>query len=133
MKKILILLICIIPLGAFAQTDDTTASEPVGEEDEGIVTTLDPITIEGKRIERKSRQTLDGELLKKTPGSAGDPLRGIARLPSVATINDFFGVLSVRGGAPEDNLYYFDRLPLGYPYHLLGIVSVVSFRSHWKR
>ena len=27
---------------------------------------------------------------------------------------------------PGDNLYYFDRLPLGYPYHLLGIVSVVS-------
>ena len=36
------------------------------------------------------------------------------------------GVLSIRGGAPGDNLYYFDRLPLGYPYHLLGIVSVVS-------
>ncbi len=126
MKKILILLICIIPLGAFAQTDDTTVSEPVEGEDEGTVTTLDPITIEGKRTERKSRQTLGGELLKKTPGSAGDPLRAIARLPSVTTINDFLGVLSVRGGAPEDNLYYFDRLPLGYPYHLLGIVSVVS-------
>ena len=32
----------------------------------------------------------------------------------------------MRGGAPGDNLYYFDRLPLGYPYHLLGIVSTVS-------
>lgn len=115
-----------MPLGAFAQTDDTPASEPVEGEDEGIVTTLAPITVEGKRIEKKSRQTLHGALLKRTPGSAGDPLRGIARLPSVATINDFFGVLSVRGGAPGDNLYYFDRLPLGYPYHLLGIVSVVS-------
>ena len=41
-------------------------------------------------------------------------------------LNDFVGVLSVRGGGPEDNLYYFDRLPLGYPYHLLGIVSIVN-------
>ncbi len=115
-----------MPFNAIAETEDTDTSEVIAGEAEDPVTTLDPITIEGKRIERKSRQTLDGELLKKTPGSAGDPLRGIARLPSVATINDFFGVLSVRGGAPEDNLYYFDRLPLGYPYHLLGIVSVVS-------
>ena len=128
MKKTLIYLIicCLVPFSAIAETEDTATSEVIEAETEDPVTTLDPITIEGKRIERKSRQTLDGELLKKTPGSAGDPLRGIARLPSVATINDFFGVLSVRGGAPEDNLYYFDRLPLGYPYHLLGIVSVVS-------
>ncbi len=128
MKKTLIYLIicCLVPFNAIAETEDTDTSEVIAGEAEDPVTTLDPITIEGKRIERKSRQTLDGELLKKTPGSAGDPLRGIARLPSVATINDFFGVLSVRGGAPEDNLYYFDRLPLGYPYHLLGIVSVVS-------
>ena len=38
----------------------------------------------------------------------------------------------MRGGASEDNLYYFDRLPLGYPYHLLGIVSVVSSDSIGK-
>ncbi len=111
---------------AIAETEDTATSEVVKDETENPVVTLDPITIESQRIDRKSRQTLDGELLKRMPGSAGDPFRGIARLPSVATINDFLGVLSVRGGAPEDNLYYFDRLPLGYPYHLLGIVSVVS-------
>ncbi len=128
MKKTLIYLIicCLIPLSAIAETEDTATSEVIEDEAEDPLVTLDPVTVEGKRIERKSRQTLDGELLKKTPGSAGDPLRGIARLPSVATVNDFLGVLSVRGGAPEDNLYYFDRLPLGYPYHLLGIVSVVS-------
>ena len=128
MKKTLIYLIicCLVPLSTIAETEDTATSEVIEDEAEDPLITLDPVTIEDKRIEKKSRQTLDGESLKKTPGSAGDPLRGIARLPSVATINDFLGVLSVRGGAPEDNLYYFDRLPLGYPYHLLGIVSVVS-------
>ncbi len=126
-KKILIYLICcLIPLSAIAETEDTATSELAEDETEDAAITLDPITVESERIERKSKQTLDGELLKRAPGSAGDPLRGIARLPSIATINDFLGALSVRGGAPEDNLYYFDRLPLGYPYHLLGIVSVVS-------
>ena len=115
-----------MPFTAVAEAEDTATSEVAEGEAEDSVITMNPVTVEGKRKEKKMRQTLDGELLKRTPGSAGDPLRGIARLPSVATINDFFGVLSVRGGAPEDNLYYFDRLPLGYPYHLLGIVSVVS-------
>lgn len=82
--------------------------------------------------EETTKRTLDGELLRRGTSSAGDPLRVIARLPSVGTVNDFFGVLSVRGGASEDNLYYFDRLPLGYPYHLLGVVSVVSSESIGK-
>ena len=75
---------------------------------------------------------MSGDLLRGAPGSAGDPIRGISRLPSIGTVNDFFGALSVRGGAPGDNLYYFDRLPLGYPYHLLGIVSVVSAETIGK-
>lgn len=81
---------------------------------------------------KTTQWTLDGALLRRATSSAGDPLRAISRLPSVGTVNDFFGVLSVRGGAPGDNLYYFDRLPLGYPYHLLGIVSVVSSEAIGK-
>ena len=87
---------------------------------------MEEIKVEAKRLDKTTRRTLDGALLRRATGGAGDPFRAIARLPSVGTVNDFFGVLSVRGGAPGDNLYYFDRLPLGYPYHLLGIVSVVS-------
>ncbi len=108
------------------QTDDVTEPDSVGVEASSDVPMLEQIKVKAERVEKKPRHILSGELLRRTTGNAGDAIRGIARLPSVGTINDFLGVLSVRGGAPGDNLYYFDRLPLGYPYHLLGIVSVVS-------
>ena len=126
LKKILILLICIVPFGAFAQTDDTNQSDPTKDEASRPVVKLDPITVEGERIERKPKHTFDGAFIRSATGSAGDPLRVLNHLPSVGVLNDFVGVLSVRGGGPEDNLYYFDRLPLGYPYHLHGIVSTVN-------
>ena len=126
MKKILILLICIVPFSAFAQTDDTNPSDPTEDEASRPVVKLDPITVEATPIETKPRHTLGGRFIRSATGSGGDPLRVLNHLPSVGVLNDFVGVLSVRGGGPEDNLYYFDRLPLGYPYHLLGIVSIVN-------
>ena len=90
------------------------------------VTTLPPINVTAERIEKKPKNTLDGSIFNTAVGSGGDPLRVLDLLPSVGVRNDFAGILSVRGGGPEDNLYYFDRLPLGYPYHLYGIVSTVN-------
>ena len=134
LKQILILLILMFPLGAFGQADEGDVSEPdtAQDEDSRPVTTLETIIVEAEPFQKRPQRTLTGDLLRRAPGSAGDPIRGIARLPSVGTVNDFFGALSVRGGAPGDNLYYFDRLPLGYPYHLLGIVSVVSAETIGK-
>ena len=134
LKQILILLIFLLPLGAFGQTGDGDISEPDATQDEDSrpVTTLETIIVEAEPFQKRPQRTLLGDLLRRAPGSAGDPIRGIARLPSVGTVNDFFGALSVRGGAPGDNLYYFDRLPLGYPYHLLGIVSVMSSETIGK-
>ena len=116
----------LVSLGTFAQTDDVPQSDPLEAETSDDVHRLEEIKVEAQKLKKTTRRTLDGSLLRRATGGAGDPFRAIARLPSVGTVNDFFGVLSVRGGAPGDNLYYFDRLPLGYPYHLLGIVSVVS-------
>ena len=126
MKKILILLICIVPFSAFAQTDDTNQSDPAEDETSRPIVKLDPVTVEGERIEIKPRHTLGSRFITSATGSAGDPLRVLNHLPSIGVLNDFVGVLSVRGGGPEDNLYYFDRLPLGYPYHLHGIVSTIN-------
>ena len=115
-------------MSAFGQTDagDAPASDAENDETSQPVVTMETITVETERLKTSPQYTLRGDLLRRMTGSGGDPIRGIARLPSVGTVNDFMGVLSIRGGAPGDNLYYFDRLPLGYPYHLLGIVSVVS-------
>ena len=115
-------------LSVFGQTHTEDAAELAPEKDEASqpIVTMEAIQVETERLETRPQYTLRGDLLRQMTGSGGDPIRGIARLPSVGTVNDFMGVLSIRGGAPGDNLYYFDRLPLGYPYHLLGIVSVVS-------
>ena len=120
MRNLFIPLMCLLmslaPFNAIPQTNET--SRPVVK--------LDPVTVEGKKEERKPRHTLNDRFIRSATGSAGDPLRVLNHLPSIGVLNDFVGVLSVRGGGPEDNLYYFDRLPLGYPYHLHGIVSTVN-------
>ena len=127
MRQILILLILIGPLGAFAQTDDDAVkSDPAESDASGPVIILPTIEAEAERLKIKPRYTFRGESIRSATGSGGDPIRVLNRLPSVGVLNDFVGVLSVRGGGPEDNLYYFDRLPLGYPYHLQGIVSTVN-------
>ena len=127
MRQILILLILIGPLGAFAQTDDDAVkSDPAESDASGPVIILPAIEAEAERLKIKPRYTFRGESIRSATGSGGDPIRVLNRLPSVGVLNDFVGVLSVRGGGPEDNLYYFDRLPLGYPYHLQGIVSTVN-------
>ena len=126
MRQILIFLILIVPLGAFAQTDDDIKSDTVEPDAPAGVPTLAPIAVEDQRLEKKPRYTFSGRSIRSAMGSGGDPIRVLSSLPSVGVLNDFVGILSVRGGGPEDNLYYFDRLPLGYPYHLQGIVSTVN-------
>ncbi len=121
MKQILILLILLLPFSALGQNDD-----PVNDEALDDVITLPPVEVKTERIEKKPRHTFKGPLITSAVGSGGDPLRVLNQLPSVGVLSDFVGILSVRGGGPEDNLYYFDRLPLGYPYHLYGIVSTVN-------
>ena len=127
MRQILILLILIGPLSGSAQTDDDRVkSDPAEKDASEDIITLDTIKVETQRLEIKPRYTFKGRTIRSATGSGGDPLRVLNTLPSVGVLNDFVGVLSVRGGGPEDNLYYFDRLLLGYPYHLQGIVSTVN-------
>lgn len=121
LQHILILSLLIIPVTVFAQNDD-----PIEDETSEDIITLPPVVKIEEPIEKKQRHTLDGTSITSAVGSGGDPLRALNQLPSVGTLNDFVGILSVRGGGPEDNIYYFDRLPLGYPYHLYGIVSTVN-------
>lgn len=120
-KHILILLPLLLSLSAFGQSDDPVVDDELSDD----VILLPPIVVI-ERIEMKPKHTLRGTLFRNAIGTGGDPLRLLDQLPSVGVLNDFVGILSVRGGGHEDNLYYFDRLPLGYPYHLYGIVSTVN-------
>jgi len=83
-----------------------------------VKTKRDPKTIIKKSIE--------SEEITRIPGTAGDALRALPAIPGIGVANDFSGALYIRGGSDEDNLYYFDRVPVGYPYHFGGLVSSLS-------
>ena len=94
---------------------------------EQIAVELDEVEVTGERAASPvGRQTLSSSEIQRVPGSTGDALRALQALPSVGVANDFSGALYIRGGSDQDNLYYFDRVPIGYPYHFGGIVSSLS-------
>ena len=94
---------------------------------EPIPVVLDEVEVTGERAATAvGRQSLRGSEIQRVPGAIGDALRALQALPSIGVANDFSGALYIRGGSDEDNLYYFDRVPIGYPYHFGGIVSSLS-------
>ena len=73
-----------------------------------------------------SRKRILGSELIRIPGTANDILRGLTTLPGIGIPNDLLGILYIRGSEPDSNLYYFDRTPLGYPFHGGGLLSTIS-------
>ncbi len=93
----------------------------------GEVLMLEEVIVEGERLPPTiSRKDIRGSELRRLPGVANDALKGLTTLPSVGVPNDYFGILYIRGSEPGSNLYYFDRTPLGYPFHWGGLLSTVS-------
>ena len=72
------------------------------------------------------KKSIQSQEITRLPGTAGDALRALQAIPGIGVANDFSGALYIRGGSDEDNLYYFDRVPVGYPYHFGGLVSSLS-------
>ena len=94
---------------------------------ERVTVLLDEVEVTGERAATVvGRQSLGASEIQRVPGAVGDALRALQALPSIGVANDFSGALYIRGGSDEDNLYYFDRVPIGYPYHFGGIVSSLS-------
>ncbi len=87
--------------------------------DEVVVTTR-------SRSTTVSRQSMPAKEIKRIPGTAGDAIRALQALPGIGSAADFDGSLYIRGGSPEDNVFYFDRTRIGYPYHFGGLVSTLS-------
>jgi outer membrane receptor protein involved in Fe transport len=84
------------------------------------------ITITGRREKNPGHSALEGSQIRRIAGAAGDALRAIKTLPSVASISDFSGGLSVRGGGPEDNKYFIDSIPWPVPYHFGGFLTTIN-------
>jgi TonB family protein len=82
------------------------------------------VTVHGERPPREvTRRTLERREIDRIPGTGGDALRSLQNLPGVARSG--FGLLIVRGSAPQDTLTFIDRTPVPLIYHFGGLSSVV--------
>ena len=90
------------------------------------VFTLAEVKVIGQQRQlRRGKQTLRAREIKRVPGTVRDVLRALQALPGIAAGNDWDSLLHIRGGPAADNRFYFDRLPLCYPYHWGGVTSTI--------
>lgn len=72
-----------------------------------------------------SRYKVRGDEIKRMPGSLGEALKGLETLPGVVAPPFGGGEIVIRGADPSRNTYVVDDLPILYPFHLLGLNSVI--------
>lgn len=88
--------------------------------------TIPPVVVRAERnAERVSKTVITGKELSEVPGAGGDPLKALQALPGIAMGSDASGEPAIRGSNPEDNAYYVDGVPVGYLFHVGGLVSVL--------
>lgn len=85
------------------------------------VTVLD----DDRRRDGAVRIKTDKELYDNILGEA-DPVRSLNLLPGVQNIPDITNGIVVRGGGPDQNLFYQDGIPIFNPTHMLGMISIVN-------
>ncbi len=92
----------------------------------GPVFKLETVIVEGTRLSPTiSRKEIRGAEIRRITGTGADALKALTTLPSIGIPNDVFGILYIRGSEPGSTRYYFDRTPLGYPFHFGGIFSTI--------
>jgi hypothetical protein len=106
------------PAAPLARPVEASASAPA--------TQLPAVVVKG-RSQRPigSRQVLTRDEIRTVPGTAGDAMKALQALPGVASTDDSSSAPAVRGARPVDNLYYVDFLPVGYLFHMGGLVSTL--------
>lgn len=97
------------------------------EQQRQTVTGADGVRITGRREKQNlSRYTVRLDEIKRIPGQFGEALRGIENLPGTNAPPFGNGDIVLRGANENANTYLFDDLPIGYPFHLIGLNSVVQ-------
>ncbi|MDE0684358.1 MAG: TonB-dependent receptor [Candidatus Poribacteria bacterium] len=116
---------------AFDTPTETTVEISAGDTTQvkiylGPVFKLETIIVEGKRLlPTISRKEIRGSEIRRITGTGADPLKALTTLPGIGIPNDVFGILYIRGSEPGSTLHYFDRTPLGYPFHFGGLFSTI--------
>jgi TonB family protein len=84
------------------------------------------VTVQGSRPPREvTRRTIERREVDRIPGTSGDALRSLQSLPGLARPPAFFGLLIVRGSAPEDTETFVDGNNVPIIYHFGGLSSVI--------
>lgn len=86
---------------------------------------LDPVRVQGRRVGEPGNSAVAGPDVQRVAGALGDSLRVVETLPGVTTANDSSGLISIQGGAPEDNRFYIDGIPWVMPNHF-GLLATVD-------
>ncbi len=88
--------------------------------------TIPPVVVRAERNpERVSKTVITGKELSEVPGAGRDPIKALQALPGIAMGSDISGDPAIRGSNPEDNAYYVDGVPVGYLFHMGGLISVL--------
>jgi hypothetical protein len=84
------------------------------------------VTAPAPRAEGPSSIPLRPRQVMSTAGSLDNPFRTLQTLPGVAGTDEFGSKLSVRGGAPDQNLTVMDGVEIHNPYRLFGLTSAFN-------
>jgi hypothetical protein len=92
------------------------------------ILTLGEVMVYGEPVIEATpgKQTMKVSEVLRITGAANDPLRALQILPGITAPNSVLAGLFIRGGGPEDNAYYFDRVYLSYPYHFVGLATTIN-------
>jgi TonB family protein len=85
------------------------------------------VIVRRRRAQKEvTRHVLTQKEITRVPGTFGDPVRVIQRLPGVARAPYGLGAVVVRGGAPDDSVILIDGHLTRYLFHLGAGPSVIN-------
>lgn len=118
------------------ETRRDTLSIEEGRQLRGVSLSVEPRRLEEVQVEAEGGaarrqaglQTIRAAEVNRipTPGPTGDLASYIQTLPGVVSVGDRGGQVYIRGGAPTQNRYLVDGLPVVQPFHISNFYSAFS-------
>jgi hypothetical protein len=123
--------IAIVAMGHFplvttldVRTADVTAAELALARDAGFATSV--AVVASAPTVAPAAETVEPVQVLRTPGALDNIYRTLHTLPGVTATQEFSSRLSVRGGAPDQNLTMMDGVEIHDPFRLLGLASAFN-------
>jgi len=129
MKKILYILILIVPFRLIAETVILETINVNAQEEDEVREKKEDIVFqkEGYMKSAPMQQQLTTKQALKIAGTNGDVVKAIKTFAGVvSTNNDNGSEIFIHGSKPRETLFTLNHLPLGYLFHLGGLHSVIA-------